>query len=155
MRMQRLRKKDAKKISEEVKERAGIDVSGEMDLVKFKDVNIILVNSEPLLLEYEGKHYVSVYGAIKLKPNKYEVRVDEGAMKFIMNGADIMKPGIVYADPNIKEGDFVFVTVEGKQSPIAIGIALCSGEEMKGKGKAVKNLNYVGDDIWNAFLKKT
>ena len=153
MRRKRLRKKEAKRVSEELRENAGIDVSGDMDIVDFGKVKVILVNNEPLLIEYDGKHYVSVYVAIKLKPEKYRVEVDEGALKFVMNGADVMKPGIVYADERIKEGDFVYVTVEGKESPIAVGIALCSGKEMKeGKGKAVKNLHHLKDKIWKHFF---
>jgi len=152
MKMRRLRKKEARKISEEVRERAGVEVRGEMDLVEFDKFNIILVNREPLLIQYGGKHYVSVYGAIKLKPSKFRVTVDEGAMKFIMNGADVMKPGIVYVDERIKEGDFVYVTVENKESPIAVGIALCDGVEMKGKGKAVKNLHHIKDRVWKHFF---
>ncbi|WP_290596420.1 MULTISPECIES: DUF1947 domain-containing protein [unclassified Archaeoglobus] len=152
MRRKRLRKKEAKRISEELRETAGVDVSGDMDIVDFGEVKVILVNNEPLLIEYDGKHYVSVYGAIKLKPAKYMVKVDEGALRFIMNGADVMKPGIVYADERIMEGDFVYVTVEGKESPIAVGIALCSGKEMReGKGKAVKNLHHLKDKIWKHF----
>jgi len=153
MRRKRLRKKEAKRVSEELRETAGIDVSGDMDIVDFGKVKVILVNNEPLLIEYDGKHYVSVYGAIKLKPEKYRIEVDEGALKFVMNGADVMKPGIVYADERIKEGDFVYVTVEGKESPIAVGIALCSGKEMReGKGKAVKNLHHLKDNVWKHFF---
>jgi PUA domain protein len=148
----RLRKKDAKEITKEVFERSGATVEGEMDLLDFGELKIILVENEPLLIEFEGKHYVSVYGAIKLKPEKYRVTVDSGALNFILNGADVMKPGIVFADSRIKEGDFVYVTVEGKESAIAVGIALCSAEEMEGKGKAVKNLHHVKDRIWEYLV---
>lgn len=153
MRRRRLRKKEVKKIVSEVKETAGVEVpAGDMDVIDFDKIGVILVNNEPLLIEYDGKHYVSVYGAIKLKPEKYKVTVDEGALKFIMNGADVMKPGIVYADERIKEGDFVYVTVEGKESPIAVGVALCDGNSMmSGKGKAVKNLHHLKDRIWKYF----
>jgi len=149
----RLRKKEAKEISREVFERAGIIVEGEMDAIDFGELKIILVNGEALLMEFNGKRYVSVYGAIKLRPEKYKVTVDQGAMDFIMNGADVMKPGIKYADPRIKEGDFVYVTAEPKDVPIAVGIALCGAEEMKGKGKAIKNVHHVKDKIWRYLLE--
>ncbi len=153
MHKRRLRKKEVKKIISEVREAAGVEIpAGDMDVMDFGNIRIILVSNEPLLIEYEGRHYVSVYGAIKLRPEKYRVTVDEGALKFIMNGADVMKPGIVYADERIKERDFVYVTVEGKESPIAVGIALCDGESMIGeKGKAVKNLHHLKDKIWKYF----
>jgi PUA domain protein len=153
MRRRRLRKKEAKKVSAEVEENAGARVEGEMDEVDFGSIKVILVDNEPLVINYDGRYYLSVYGAIKLKPEKYRVTVDEGALKFVMNGADVMKPGIVYADERIKEGDFVFVTVEGKDSPIAVGVALCNGEEMVGgKGKAVKNIHHIKDKIWKQFF---
>lgn len=153
MRRRRLRKKEAKKVSAEVKENAGVDVEGEMDEIDFGNIKVVLVDNEPLLINYDGRYYLSVYGAIKLKPEKYRVTVDEGALRFVMNGADVMKPGIVYADERIKEGDFVFVTVEGKDSPIAIGVALCDGKEMVGgKGKAVKNIHHLKDKIWKQFF---
>lgn len=153
MRRKRLRKKEAREISREIQERAGVLVEGEMDVLDFEGVKIILVKNEPLLLEYEGKRYVSVYGAIKLKPEKYKITVDSGAVEHVINGADVMKPGIVYADPRIKEGDFVYVTAEPKDTPIAIGIALCGAENMKGKGKAVKNVHHLKDRIWRYLLE--
>lgn len=153
MQRRRLRKKEAKKIAAEIRENAGVEVDGEMDEVDFGEIKVILVDGEPLLINYNGRHYLSVYGALKFRPEKYRVTVDEGALKFIMNGADVMKPGIVYADERIKENDFVFVTVEGKDSPIAVGLALCDGTEMIGeKGKAVKNIHHLKDKIWRHFF---
>ncbi|HDM60345.1 MAG TPA: DUF1947 domain-containing protein [Archaeoglobus veneficus] len=152
--MRRLRKKEAKAIAAELK-KLGIEVSGDMDRVKINGKTVILVNGEPLLLEYEGKIYLTVYGALKFKPERWKVTVDEGALPYIMNGADVMKPGIVHADEGIKTGDFVYVTVEGKESPIAVGIALVDGKEMKeGKGKAVKNIHHLKDKVWNHFFGK-
>lgn len=153
MRRRRLRKKEAKKVKAEVKETAGVEVDGDMDEVDFGNIKVILIDNEPLLINYDGRYYLSVYGVMKLRPEKYRVTVDEGALKFIMNGADVMKPGIVYADDRIKEGDFVYVTVEGKDSPIAVGLALCDGSEMIGeKGKAVKNIHHLKDKIWKEFF---
>ncbi len=150
---QRLRKKDAKAVARQVKETSGVDVFGEMDKVVIDGRTVILVDGEPIILEHEGRYYLTVYGALKLKPEKGKVVVDEGALPYIMNGADVMKPGIVYADESIKKGDFVYVTVEGKDTPIAVGVALVDGPEMReGKGKAVKNIHHLKDKIWNHFF---
>ena len=69
----------------------------------------------------------------------------------MVNGADVMAPGIVDADEDIKEGDVVFVVDENHKKPICVGIALMDGKSMKesDKGRAIKNLHYVGDKIWN------
>jgi PUA domain protein len=68
-----------------------------------------------------------------------------------VNGADIMSPGIVFADPEIVAGDLVVVAEEKHRKPLAIGRALIPGTEMKGEGKAVKSLHHVGDQIWKGL----
>jgi len=115
---------------------------------------VILVDGEPIILEYEGKYYFTVYGLLKFRPERGKVVVDKGAMPYIINGADVMKPGIVYADESIRKGEFVYVVVEEKETPLAVGIALVDGKEMKnGKGKAVKNIHHLKDKIWKFFFK--
>ncbi len=156
MKRHMLRKKEAKKISNFFKENYGVEVKGDMERFEFEDLAVITVDKEPLILEYEGRYYFTVYGVLKFKPEKGKVVVDKGAMPYIMNGADVMKPGIVEVDEMIKAGDFVYVAVEEKLTPIAVGIALVDGVEMKGgKGKAVKNIHHLKDDIWDYFFSKT
>lgn len=153
MKRRRLRKKEARKIAEEM-QRYGFEVEGDMDEVEFKTLKVILVDGEPLLLEFNGRHYLTLFGLLRFRPEKGKVTVDSGALPYIMNGADVMRPGIVYADEDIKEGDFVYVTVEGKESPIAVGIAMVDGREMMGeRGKAVKTIHHLKDDVWDFFSK--
>ena len=153
MKRRRLRKKEAKRIAEEMQE-FGFEVKGDMDEVEFKGLKVILVDGEPILLEYDGRHYLTLFGLLKFRPERGKVTVDNGALPYIMNGADVMKPGIVYADEHIKEGDFVYVTVEGKESPIAVGVALVDGPEMMGeKGKAIKTVHHLKDDVWDFFSR--
>jgi PUA domain protein len=73
-----------------------------------------------------------------------------GAVVFITKGADVMAPGITDADPMIKKDDLVWICDEKHRKPLAIGIAIMTGEEMKTKktGKAVKTLHFVGDRLW-------
>jgi len=44
----------------------------------------------------------------------------------------------------------VYICDEKNKKPLAIGIALASGEEMvnQDKGKAIILIHHVGDDIW-------
>jgi PUA domain protein len=80
-----------------------------------------------------------------------KITVDMGAVKFVAGGADIMRPGIKNIEPEIKAGQIITIVDEKNQKPLAIGQALFSSEEMRSKdsGKVVKNLHYVGDEIWN------
>jgi PUA domain protein len=96
----------------------------------------------------DDQPFFTVQGAIVLAPQRRLVVVDAGAVRFVVNGADIMKPGIVSADPEIAVGDLVIVVEERHKKPLAVGRALVAGAEMKGEGKAVKSLHHVGDAIW-------
>ncbi|MFC1801552.1 DUF1947 domain-containing protein [Nanoarchaeota archaeon] len=79
-----------------------------------------------------------------------KVVIDMPAVKFIANGADVMRPGIKEIDEFPKEAVIVIVD-ETHQKPLAIGEALFSSEEMKSldSGKVIKSIHHVGDKIWN------
>jgi len=119
--------------------------------VSDEGVDLIFVDGQPLMMIVEGEPFFTVLGAIELKPVKRLVVVDAGAVRFVVNGADIMKPGIVSADPEIAAGDLVVIVEERYKKPLAIGRALMAGGEMKGEGKAVKSLHHVGDLIWKGL----
>lgn len=74
-----------------------------------------------------------------------------GHGKVMVNGADVMKPGIVAANPEIAVGDLGMVAEDRHDKPLAIGRALVPGTEMKGEGKSVKSLHHVGDAIWKGL----
>ncbi len=114
-------------------------------------VDLIFVDGRPLMMIVDEQPFFTVLGAIELSPKKRLVVVDTGAVRFVVNGADIMKPGIVSADPEIAIGDLVVIAEERHQKPLAIGRALVAGTDMKGEGKAVKSLHHVGDAIWNGL----
>ena len=73
-----------------------------------------------------------------------------GAIKYVTNGADIMRPGITEIDSNIKKGDIVVIVDETHDRALAIGKALFSAAEMKARnsGKVVKNLHTIQDTVW-------
>lgn len=116
-----------------------------------EEIDLIFMDGRPLIMMMEGTPFFTILGAIELKPQKKLVVVDSGAVRFIANGADVMNPGIVFADPDIAAGDLVIVAEERHKKPLAIGRALIPGTEMHGEGKAVKSLHHVGDQIWEGL----
>jgi len=56
-------------------------------------------------------------------------------VRFIVNGADVMNPGIVSADPEIEAGDLVIVAEERHKKPLAVGKALIPGKDIAWRGK--------------------
>ena len=152
-----LRKTDQKALVNDIVEAFGDASSFEnrkLEYVESDECDFIFVDGEPLLFKIEGKIFPTVKGALKLNPARRRVTVDPGAVKFIINGADTMAPGIVDADPAIKEGDLVIVVEQAHGKALAIGRALMPGKDMPGgKGKAVKSIHYVGDEIWKLEQK--
>jgi len=73
-----------------------------------------------------------------------------GAVPHVYNGADVMAPGIVDADPDIRPGDLVWVRDERNGRPLAVGRAILDGSTMvrEERGKAVEMIHHVGDDLW-------
>ena len=103
------------------------------------------------------KHFKAVVKTLKfLQENNVlkKITVDMGAVKFVVNGADIMRPGIVEIEDGIMKNDFVAVVDVNNKKPLAVGIALYDAYEMKGmkNGKAVKNIHYVGDELWQVEM---
>lgn len=152
-----LRKTDQKALVNDIVEAFGDASSFEgkkLEYVESDGQDFIFVDGEPLLFKIDRKIFPTVKGALKLNPVRRKVLVDPGAVRFIINGADTMSPGIVEADPAINIGDLVIIVEKAHGKAIGIGRALMAGNEMVGgKGKAVKSIHYVGDEIWNLEQK--
>ena len=76
--------------------------------------------------------------------------VDFGAVRYVANGADVMRPGITKIDPSVKKGDIVQIIEETQNRALAVGKAMLDAPEMESKtsGKVVKNLHTIQDSIW-------
>ena len=80
-----------------------------------------------------------------------KVIVDTGAIKFVCNGANIMRPGVKrYTE--FKKDDIVCVVEESHNKYLAVGKSFVSNDEMQNstKGEVVKNLHYISDKYWEA-----
>ncbi|MDG6922378.1 MAG: hypothetical protein JRN67_03675 [Nitrososphaerota archaeon] len=79
------------------------------------------------------------------------ISVDSGAVKFVCNGANIMRPGIVKVDGDFGAKDLVLVKEQKYGKAISVGRAMFPKTELEGatKGPVVSNLHYVGDKFWD------
>jgi PUA domain protein len=151
-----LRKDDAKELSAAVSEKlpalAEI-LKKEVEIVRLEnETEIILVGGKEILAKIKGELVPTLTG-LDAAPIK-RVVVDMGAVPHVVNGADVMAPGIVSVDDGIKSGEIVAVSDERHGKPLAVGLALVDGTQMKGgKGRVVKNIHHVGDKIWRALQK--
>lgn len=78
------------------------------------------------------------------------VTVDMGAVRFVVSGADIMRPGITSVDASIQKDDYVTIIDQNNKKPLALGQSLFSAKELESStsGNCIKNLHRVGDRIW-------
>ena len=86
--------------------------------------------------------------------NKVDLKkivVDMGAIRYVTNGADIMRPGITEIDPTIKKDEIIKIVDETHDRALAVGKALLNAHEMESKtsGKVVKNLHTIQDSVWD------
>jgi PUA domain protein len=149
-----LKKKEIRELISEIRNIFSIDLSVDnfkVDTGFFNDVKIIFFDDVPCFMIIDDILYFTLHGVLKFKPKDKFVVVDMGAVGYIINGADLMAPGIVDADYNIERGDHVWICDEQHHKPLATGIAIMNGDEMiKGnKGKSVKIIHFVGDKYWN------
>ncbi|KYK30324.1 MAG: hypothetical protein AYK22_04265 [Thermoplasmatales archaeon SG8-52-3] len=154
----RLKSREIRNYQNDLKSIFGEIFFDEKSSVETGDLNgriIIFIDSEPCFMFYNDKIVFTLHGLNKYKPAKNFVVVDMGAVKFVTNGADVMAPGIVDADKDIIEGNQVWICDENHHKPLAIGIALVSGNDMisKSKGKVINTIHYVGDELWNYVAK--
>jgi len=121
-----------------------------VDLAEGPEYEVVYVNGKILAFKPDGKSFLTVRGLLKYSATKRFVTVDMGAVKFVYNGADVMGPGIVDADPTIVEGDLVWVRDVNNRRPLAVGSAMVAYDGMvrKDKGRAVASIHHVGDKLW-------
>ncbi len=151
-----LSKSEAKEVALTIEKalrlKRSLDVKSKWEVVKLgKNEVVYVLDGKPLVVEVSGKLIPSIKalmdGAIELP----KVVVDVGAVKHIVNGADVMAPGIVRAEGDFARGDLVVVVDERRERPLCVGVALVDKSELASmsRGKVIENLHYVGDKIWN------
>jgi PUA domain protein len=147
-----LQKKKLKKITEELGDYSFLIPSkAKIEMLEAEPYPIVLVDGQPQVMLVDNKPFPTLKAALTMDLKSKYVVVDMGAVRFMANGADVMSPGIVDADPDLVEGDVVVVIDETHRKPLAVGISLISGSEMveNNKGKAVTTIHFIGDPIWD------
>lgn len=155
MKREQLSKKDLKELIGQLESRGIVCTFSKKDKAEKIDNKILAVNGEPDYFFHEGKIYPSLKLILREGADRFKkISVDEGAVKFVIKGADVMRPGVVDIDEGISVGDFIVITDCNHGKPLAEGISLYDSDEMRTleKGKIVKNIHHVGDALWTSEL---
>ena len=147
-----LRSDEIRDLRETLAAHLGVDVDGDaFEKVELtdSDYDLVLVDGDPAVAYLDGEPILTVRGANDFPPTEHLVPVDAGAVSFVSDGADVMRPGIVDADDDIAAGDLVAVAEETHGKVLAVGRALVDGDDMVGdSGKVVESVHHVGDDLY-------
>jgi PUA domain protein len=119
-------------------------------------VSLIVVNKNIKFFKYENEWVPTLHLLHQYPTLLPLVQVDEGAIKFVLKGADIMAPGLLskggYLPPGLEAGTVVAIRAEGKTNILAIGVLTSSSDEIRkaGKGSVITNLHFLNDGLWSA-----
>lgn len=100
------------------------------------------------------------------------IRIDRGAIRFVLSGANLMVPGLTspggrlpngeaegederYGKEDLEAGTVVVIEAEGKENACMVGPLEVSTKVMKDKkkGLAMSQGHYLGDAMWSAPLE--
>jgi PUA domain protein len=98
-----------------------------------------------------GELYLPFLSETSLLERFPKVVVDMGAVKFVCNGANVMRPGI-RSYSKFEKDQLICVVEESRNKFLAVGRSLVSSEEMSAmtKGEVIKNLHHVSDRFWES-----
>ncbi|MBX8636813.1 MAG: RNA-binding protein [Thermoplasmata archaeon] len=151
----RLRQKELLNLTATLNDELGTTSFSPTDPVETAEVfgleqNVYILNNEILALEIEGIPFLSLTGLLKFGASRRYITVDSGAVRFVVNGADIMGPGVVGGDETVRKGQIVWIREEKYSRPLAIGRSIVDGGTFgrKEKGKCAESLFHVGDKLW-------
>ncbi|MGI0045827.1 MAG: PUA domain-containing protein [Nitrosotalea sp.] len=153
-----LSKTDSNEILEAISSQWKIDMPKIKTLVKHEiDDETFIITSENFMAVKVGETYLPFLSETLLLEKFPKVTVDPGAIKFVCNGANVMRPGIKsYTD--FQKDQVICVVEQTHNKFLAIGKSLVSSDEMPNitKGEVVKNLHYISDKYWESakMIKK-
>lgn len=118
-----------------------------------REREVYIVDGLPMLVRVGEKIYPSIVCVERRLVNLPRVVVDMGAVPHIVNGADVMLPGVVRVDGVFDKGDVVAVVDERHGKTLAVACSLLSSQEASTlkRGRGFKTVHYVGDRLWRAM----
>ena len=113
-----------------------------MDNVQIFTANDIMI----LKIEEAYLPFLSQTSLLEKFPH---VLVDMGAVKFMCNGANVMRPGI-RSHSEFDREQVVCVIEESQHKFLAVGKSLVPSSELETmeKGEVIKNMHYISDKYW-------
>ncbi|CAD6446714.1 43d22256-ba3a-44c2-b61b-33ae194be13c [Sclerotinia trifoliorum] len=150
----------------------------QLDAMKIPDrVTLYLIGSTPLFFQHMTDAILPHLKLVHRFPTCFpSIRIDRGAIRFVLSGATLMAPGLTstggrlpngnteeegvygetgegegwYGGRELETGEPVVVCAEGKEEACAVGLLSMGTKDVKekGKGPVVEDAHYLGDGLW-------
>lgn len=158
MKSHNLSKSDISSVVDKMALQWHIDIPKAKTLVLHEiDDETSMVTGDSISAIQIGDTYLPFLSETSLLEKFPKATVDAGAIKFVCNGANVMRPGIKKFT-EFQKDDIICVVEEVHGKFLAVGKAMISSVEMANttKGEAIKNLHYISDKYWEAakLIKK-
>jgi len=117
----------------------------------FLDDDVVIITGKGLKAIKIGDSYLPFLTESEILKKFPYVMVDMGAVKFMCNGANVMRPGIT--NYTQFEKDCVVCIIEESQHKfLAVGRSCVISTDMESmsKGEVVKNMHYISDKYWES-----
>ena len=155
-----LSKKEKKLLFESLTKEFGESISSYIELLTMleevtTDEGTLITKGGKIWFFLSDDHMIpSIYFLRESNFELPEIVVDVGAIRFITNGADVMSPGVVLFNKEIRKGTLVVIKEEKANSIIGVGFSLINSEDFdkSQKGKVVKLIHHLKDKIWSFQL---
>eukprot|EP00929_Paragymnodinium_shiwhaense_P112144 TRINITY_DN80399_c0_g1_i1.p1 TRINITY_DN80399_c0_g1~~TRINITY_DN80399_c0_g1_i1.p1 ORF type:complete len:181 (+),score=43.82 TRINITY_DN80399_c0_g1_i1:96-638(+) len=129
--------------------------SATMNIAKCKDhMTLVVIDKMPCFWNHRDGPWLPTLRLLHKYPSMMPfMRVDKGAIKFVMRGAQIMCPGLTSKEGRMEDapnGACVQVIAEGCVHACAVGVLTMSTDDIKNlnKGVCIDMIHYLNDGLW-------
>ncbi len=151
LKLRYLSKRESRELSEALRKSIGRELTPLAEL-EAKGFSILVTEEGAILVGSHGAYVPALTDEAGISSLRGQVVVDEGAVRPIVNGANVMRPGIVrYTE--FEAGEAVVVREGVYNRPVAVGIALVPSRDLQAmsKGPVVRNVHHLRDEAWEAL----
>ena len=153
----RLRRKEISSLLEGLERTMGVrpfDEDTPLDRASTPDFDVLLIKNSVIGMVHGDTPFLTIRGILEFGAQKGYLTVDMGAVPYVVNGADIMAPGITGGDTSLKESDLAWVRDENNGKPLAIVQLLKDMEAILNdrQGKVARNIHHIGDKLWTSEM---
>ncbi|KXJ91910.1 hypothetical protein Micbo1qcDRAFT_133991 [Microdochium bolleyi] len=153
---------------------------GSLEAMKLPDrCTLYVMDNAPLFFQQDSNTLLPHLKLVHRFPAAFpSIRIDRGAIRFVLSGATLMAPGLTSAggrlprddgppagtgpgledkldederwSRELEKGEPVVIRAEGKTEACAVGLLVAATREVKekGKGPVVEEAHFLGDGLW-------